>query len=75
MKDRENKDVDTKGRRVGGWGIVEVGEESRRAIYEGDEEGLKRIRDKEKKAAENGKEKADFGRVLRYELGTSKRIW
>jgi len=76
MRDRENKEVDTKGRRVGGWGMVEVGEESRRAIYEGDDEGLKRVKDKEKKPAENAKDKApDFGKVVRYELGSSKRIW
>ena len=41
MKEREEMDMDTRGKRVGGWGVVEVSDEKRRWIYKGEEEEWK----------------------------------
>jgi hypothetical protein len=53
-----------------------VGEERRKLVYEGDEDGLRRLRDKERKGREKkdlGKE-VDYGRVRRWDM-VAKRIW
>lgn len=75
MKEREGQSVDTKGRRVGGWGTVEVNEDKRRWIYEDDPEGVHQLREKEKKGRERA-EKGDMrlDGVERYVMA-SKRIW
>ena len=39
MQESEKQNFDTQGRRVGGWGAVEVNEDKRRWIYEDDAEG------------------------------------
>jgi hypothetical protein len=56
---------------------VEVGDERRRWIFGPDDpEGLRKARDKERRAeanVERDKEK-DFGRVMRYEM-VARRIW
>lgn len=75
MKERERQVVDTQGRRVGGWGVVEVGEEKRRWIYEDDAEGLQGLREREGRArtkAERGEIRLDG--VGRYMMA-AKRIW
>lgn len=72
----EKESYDAKGKRVGGYGQVEVGEDRRRWIFADDPEGLKRAREKEKKAekgAEKEKDK-DFGHIMRYEM-VARRIW
>jgi hypothetical protein len=77
MKERENLSLDTKGRRLGGWGMVEVDEDKRRWLYEDDPEGAKALKERERKAAERSRESEkgmDFGRVTRYEM-SAKRIW
>lgn len=66
------------GKRVGGFGPVEVGDERRKMIYADDPEGLKRMRDRERKGEEIAK-KMELGedgleRVTRYEM-LAKRIW
>jgi hypothetical protein len=80
MKEREKNAVHDieGGKRVGGWGVVEVGEDKRRWICEDDDsvgakvpkerEGRERVR-KEKGAGE-----AAFDKVKRYEM-VAKRIW
>lgn len=75
MKEREMQSYDGGGRRVGGWGVVEVDEDKRRWIYDDDEEGLKNLHEREAKA----KEKASKGDmkldgVGRYMMA-AKRIW
>lgn len=75
MKERERESVDTHGRRVGGWGTVEVNEDKRRWIYEDDPEGVHQLREKERK----GREKAERSEmkldgVERYVMA-GKRIW
>lgn len=66
------------GKRVGGWGQVQVGDDRRKLLYADDPEGLKRMRDREKKGEQAGKkmEIGDDGleKVTRYEM-IAKRIW
>ncbi|KAF2837441.1 DUF747-domain-containing protein [Patellaria atrata CBS 101060] len=76
MKVRESMSVDTGGKRVGGWGVVEVDEDKRRWIYKDDPEGLKALRDREARARErDAKGGGDsLGSVSRYSM-VAKRIW
>lgn len=78
MKERERQPTDTKGKRVGGWGVVEVGEEKRRWIYDDDPDSLAALREKEAKAkakAEKaGGESDGLDGVGRYMMA-AKRIW
>ncbi|KAK3693048.1 eukaryotic membrane protein family-domain-containing protein [Podospora appendiculata] len=72
----ERESFDTRGKRVGGYGQIEVGEDRRRRIFADDPEGLRKLREKERRAAEGrGREKEkDFGNIQRYEM-VAKRIW
>ena len=75
MKERERQVVDTHGKRVGGWGVVEVNEDKRRWIYEDDPDGLRDLREREergRKVKEKGEIKLDA--VQRYSM-VAKRIW
>ena len=63
---------DAKGRRVGGYAQVEVGEERRRWIFADDEAGLRRL--KEREAGAGKKAEKDLGGIMRYEM-VAKRIW
>lgn len=75
MKEREHQGIDTHGKRVGGWGTTEVGEDKRRWIYADDEDGLKELEKKERRGrerAERGEMKLDG--VERYTMA-AKRIW
>lgn len=77
MKQREHLILDTKGKRLGGWGVVEVDEDKRRWIYEDDPEGAKALKERERRAASKARENEkgpDFARVARYEMA-AKRIW
>lgn len=79
MKAREGKkeSFETGGRRVGGWGTVELDEDKRRWIFDDDPETLRKLREKEragKEKAEKGVGAEDFARVSRYEM-SAKRIW
>lgn len=68
--------VHADGKRVGGWGVVEVGEDKRRWIYSDDPDGARQLREKEmdiKTAAARGAE-GGFGNVMRYSM-VAKRIW
>ncbi|KAL1868449.1 hypothetical protein VTK73DRAFT_3657 [Phialemonium thermophilum] len=67
--------VDVRGKRVGGHGEVEVGEERRRWIYADDAEGLRKAREKEKRDAQKATDKSrDMASVQRYEM-VARRIW
>jgi hypothetical protein len=78
MKQRERQSMDTKGKRVGGWGVVEVGEEKRRWIYDDDPDALSALKEKEAKAkakAEKAEKETDgLDGVGRYMMA-AKRIW
>ncbi|KAI1265506.1 DUF747-domain-containing protein [Xylariaceae sp. FL1019] len=67
----------TDGRRVGSWGAVEIGDERRRVLYDDDPEGLKSMRDRERKTLAKAQEKSKddgLAKISRYEL-SGKRIW
>lgn len=76
MKEREKTSVHADGRRVGGWGVVEVDDDKRRWIYHDDLDGARKLRERE--AA--GRDKAAdvtvgvLGGVSRYSM-VAKRIW
>ncbi|KAH7383333.1 eukaryotic membrane protein family-domain-containing protein [Pyrenochaeta sp. MPI-SDFR-AT-0127] len=78
MKEREMMSVETGGKRVGGWGVVDVDEEKRRAIYDDDPESYRRLRERDEKGKrkeEQEKERGtSFGHVSRYTM-VAKRIW
>ncbi|EXJ95490.1 hypothetical protein A1O1_00612 [Capronia coronata CBS 617.96] len=69
------------GRRVGGWGVVEVDEDKRRWIYEDDPGGLRALREREEREKQKQQKDKDRGggvdsldTVERYEM-VAKRIW
>lgn len=62
------------GRRVGGFGQVEVGEERQRWIHADRNEGLKGGKGPGKRVEKTEKKKDDFEKVMRYEM-VAKRIW
>ncbi|KAI1358218.1 DUF747-domain-containing protein [Xylaria arbuscula] len=72
----EHENFSQPGQRVGAFSAVEIGEERRKLIYEDDPEGLKRMRDRERKTQEKLREKGEDGlaKVVRYEM-VAKRIW
>ncbi|KAF1911293.1 eukaryotic membrane protein family-domain-containing protein [Ampelomyces quisqualis] len=78
MQAREMMNVETGGKRIGGWGIVDVDDEKRRQIYDDDAETLKKLRerdDKQKKKDDQERERGtSFGHVSRYAM-VAKRIW
>jgi hypothetical protein len=78
MKERERLNVETGGKRIGGWGVVDVTEEQRRWIYNDDPEGLRSLRERDektrKKEEKDRVEGTSFGHVERYAM-VAKRIW
>lgn len=74
MQEREKQGFDTQGRRVGGWGAVEVDEDKRRWIYEDDPDGLRNLREREAKGKEKAKGELKLDGVDRYMMA-AKRIW
>ncbi|KAI9660303.1 MAG: hypothetical protein M1829_006505 [Trizodia sp. TS-e1964] len=75
MRERQKQATSTTGRRLGGWGVVEVDEEKRRWIYQDDPEGLQNLREREKSVQEkDAKAGTNFGPVQRYSM-VGKRIW
>lgn len=72
----ERENFSQPGQRIGPWGAVELGDDRRKWIYEDDPEGLKRMRDRERKTQERFNDKGEdgFGKVTRYEM-VAKRIW
>lgn len=73
-----DKDLDTKGKRLGGLGIIELDDEKKGMIYVDDPKGLEEMKKREGKwrevAERERKEGADFEGVARYEM-SGKRIW
>jgi hypothetical protein len=78
MQERELMSVETGGKRIGGWGVVDVDEDKRRHIYEDDPETLKRLRERDEKAKKKDDQERErgtsFGHVSRYTM-VAKRIW
>ena len=74
MKEREREvEIKAEGKRVGGWGVVEVDEDKRRWIYMDDPEGARKLRERERDSM-RAKDGAAFGAVERYSM-VAKRIW
>jgi hypothetical protein len=78
MQEREMMSVETGGKRIGGFGVVDVDENMRKQIYDDDPETLKRLRErdeKQKKKDDQERERGtSFGHVSRYAM-VAKRIW
>lgn len=79
MKKRESENsIGAEGKRVGGWGVVEVDEDKRRWIYMDDPEGARRLRERDKMATDRsrngGRTEEGFEGVERYKM-VAKRIW
>ncbi|TVY86975.1 Endoplasmic reticulum membrane protein 65 [Lachnellula willkommii] len=74
MKKREHQNYDMDGKRIGGWGMVELEEEKRRYFFEDDPETLKKLKEKERLAKEKAAAGQDFSKISRYEM-SAKRIW
>ena len=72
MKERENTSSNANGRRVGGWGVVEVDDDKKRWIYKDDPDGLRKLREREARDRKGGPE--SYGGVSRYSMA-AKRIW
>ncbi|KAI2629986.1 DUF747-domain-containing protein [Hypoxylon sp. NC1633] len=72
----ERENYSQAGKRIGSWGAVEIGDDRRKWLYDDDKEGLKKMRERERKTEERLKEKNDDGlsKVVRYEM-VAKRIW
>jgi hypothetical protein len=81
MKEREQEPVHTEGRRVGGWGIVEVDEDKRRWIYGDDVNALGELRAREKELKERERRTGGEGGLEERLQGVrrwgmvGKRIW
>jgi len=78
MQEREMMSVETGGKRIGGWGVVDIDDEKRRMIYDDDPEGLKRLRERDEKGKKKEEQERErgtsFGHVSRYAM-VAKRIW
>ena len=75
MKERERVAALADGRRLGGWGVVEVDEEKRRWIYEDDGDALRRLREGEVAVREReARGGGGYEGVSRYTMA-AKRIW
>ena len=78
MQEREMMNVETGGKRIGGWGVVDVDEEKRKHIYDDDPETLSRLRERDEKARKKEEQERargiSFGHVSRYAM-VAKRIW
>ncbi|KAJ4364802.1 hypothetical protein N0V95_000646 [Ascochyta clinopodiicola] len=78
MKEREMMNVETGGKRIGGWGVVDVDEEKRRYLHHDDPEGLRSLRERDEKTKKKEDQERErgtsFGHVSRYAM-VAKRIW
>jgi hypothetical protein len=78
MQEREMLNVETGGKRIGGFGVVDVDDNARKHIYDDDPETLKRLRDRDEKAKKKDEQERErgtsFGHVSRYAM-VAKRIW
>lgn len=75
MKDREStSSTHTEGKRIGGWGAVEVDDETRAWIYQDDVEGLERMRERAARERKRDPKVEVYEGVERYSM-VGKRIW
>lgn len=74
MKERETAPVHADGKRVGGWGVIEVNEDKRRWIYHDEPGGARRMKEKEVMLKEKEGTSSSFSGLNRYSMA-AKRIW
>lgn len=74
MKEREKVSTYAEGKRVGGWGVVEVDEDKRRWIYKDDLKGARRMRERAAADGEKIETNQFYEGVSRYSM-VAKRIW
>lgn len=75
MGKREKESSHAEGKRFGGWGVVELGDERRNWIYEDDPDGLRKMQAREKDTREReGRGGKGLGHIERYAM-VAKRIW
>ena len=74
MKSRESVSTHTEGKRVGGWGTVEVDDDTRRWIYKDDKEGARRMRNRAALERQRDPNAEFYEGVGRYSM-VAKRIW
>ena len=81
IKGENERLIETDSKRLGGWGVTELGEERRKAIYEGHEAELWKLKEKEGKFREKEERESLSGKGLkaiesveRYAM-VAKRIW
>lgn len=78
MQERERMGVETGGKRIGGWGVVDVDDDMRKHIYNDDAESLRRLKERDEKAKKKEEQERErgisFGHVSRYAM-VAKRIW
>ena len=71
----ENESYTTGGKKIGGWGLVDVNEEKRMWIYADDPDGAHAIREREARAKEkDSRGVPSLDGVSRFSM-VSKRIW
>ena len=81
MKEREISSSLTEGKRLGLWGVTELGDERRKVIYEDDPEKLRKLRERDQEVKEKVERERQSGQsmkslqgVERYSM-VAKRIW
>jgi len=78
MQEREMMGVETGGKRIGGWGVVDVDDDARQHIYNDDPDSLRRLKERDEKAKKKEEQERErgisFGHVSRYAM-VAKRIW
>lgn len=72
MKLREGLSSLANGKRLGGWGMVEVGEDKKGWIYEDDAEGLKGLREREARGREKEREEREGPKEVMRETDGNK---
>lgn len=72
MKLREGLSSLANGKRLGGWGMVEVGEDKKGWIYEDDAEGLKGLREREARGREKEREEREWTKGVMKETDGNK---
>jgi hypothetical protein len=78
MKEREMVNVETGGKRIGGWGVGAGDAGKRRSIHNDDPDGLRSLRERDEKQRKKDDAERErgtsFGHVSRYAM-VAKRIW
>ena len=81
IKGEKEKLTESENKRLGGWGVAELGEDRRKVIYESHEGELRKLKEKETRFKEKEEKESLSGRGLKAMEGVeryamvAKRIW